>query len=512
MEEKLNDIKEIIVDNFAGGGGASVGIELACGRPIAIAVNHDPDAITLHKTNHPNTVHLQASVWDVDPVEVCDGRQVGLAWFSPDCKHFSRAKGAALVNRNIRGLAWIVLRWAGTVKPRVIMLENVEEFQTWGPVKRGHPIKSKQGMTFQKWLRQLKDLGYEIEYKVLSAADYGAPTSRKRFVLIARCDGKKIVWPNPTHGNPASQEVKCGAMKPWRTAAEIIDWSIPGYSIFDSKEELKQKYGITAVRPLADNTMRRIIRGVDKFTIKSAKPFIVNFSPEGDIGAANLIQYHTESSKGVRGYGLDSPIKTIDSSNRYGLAVASLVEYYGNGNPLPVSEPMHTITSRDREALTAVHIAEFKGNDIGQPIGRPLRTITASAGEFAVIRTTLSSSRNTGYWPQVRELLNKFCGYDLKENEILVLMIQGVSYFITDITLRMLASRELYNAMGFPPDYKIDRDYNGNTYSKTKQVARCGNAVCPPMAEAVVRANIPEWCVPKVNTMSQLNRIMDFTA
>ena len=508
----MNDIKEIIVDNFAGGGGASVGIELACGRPITIAVNHDPDAITLHKTNHPNTVHLQASVWDVDPVEVCDGRQVGLAWFSPDCKHFSRAKGAALVNRNIRGLAWIVLRWAGTVKPRVIMLENVEEFQTWGPVKRGHPIKSKQGVTFQKWLSQLRDLGYEIEYRVLCAADYGAPTSRRRFVLIARCDGKKIVWPSPTHGNPASQEVESGALKPWRTAAEIIDWNIPGYSIFDSKEELKQKYGVTAVRPLADNTMRRIIRGVDKFTIKSAKPFIVNFSPEGGIGAANLIQYHTESSKGVRGYGLDSPIKTIDSSNRYGLAVVSLVEFYGNGNPLPVSEPMHTITSRDREALTAVHIAEFKGNDIGQSIGRPLRTITASAGEFAVIRTTLSSSLNTGYWPQVRELLNKFCGYDLKENEILILMIQGVSYFITDITLRMLASRELYNAMGFPPDYKIDRDYNGNTYSKTKQVARCGNAVCPPMAEAVVRANIPEWCIPKVSTMSQLNRIMDFTA
>ena len=187
--------EKIIVDNFAGGGGASTGIELACGRPVTIAINHDPDAILLHKTNHPYTEHLQASVWDVDPEKVCGGRKVGLAWFSPDCKHFSKAKGAALVDRNIRGLAWIVLRWAGMVRPDVILLENVEEFVTWGPVRKGRPVKSKAGQTFRQWKKQLEDLGYKIEHRVLVAADYGAPTTRKRFVLVARCDGKPILWP-----------------------------------------------------------------------------------------------------------------------------------------------------------------------------------------------------------------------------------------------------------------------------------------------------------------------------
>ena len=242
---------------------------------MAIAINHDPDAILLHKTNHPWTEHLQASVWDVDPVEVCRGRPVGLAWFSPDCKHFSKAKGAALVDRNIRGLAWIVLRWAALVRPRVIMLENVEEFQTWGPVRKGKPVKSKAGQTFQKWKKQLSDLGYAIDHRELVAADYGAPTTRKRFVLVARCDGKPIRWPDRTHAPRDSKEVKAGKLLPWRSAAEIIDWTIPGYSIFDSKQEIMERYGVKVVRPLADNTMRRVIRGVDKFTIRSGEPFIV---------------------------------------------------------------------------------------------------------------------------------------------------------------------------------------------------------------------------------------------
>ena len=238
--------EEIIVDNFAGGGGASTGIELAAGRPVTIAINHDPSAILLHRTNHPYTEHLQASVWDVDPVQVCRGRKVGLAWFSPDCKHFSKAKGAALVDRNIRGLAWIVLRWAGTVRPRVILLENVEEFQTWGPIRKGKPIKKKAGQTFVQWKRQLEDLGYKIEHRELVAADYGAPTTRKRFVLVARCDGKPIVWPKPTHGPRNSPEIRAGKLLPWRSAAEIIDWSLPCPSIFESKAEILEKYGLKA--------------------------------------------------------------------------------------------------------------------------------------------------------------------------------------------------------------------------------------------------------------------------
>lgn len=568
--KQLDLFEKIIVDNFAGGGGASTGIELACGRPVTIAINHDPDAILLHRTNHPYTEHLQASVWDVDPEQVVRGRKVGLAWFSPDCKHFSKAKGSALVDRNIRGLAWIVLRWAGTVRPDVIMLENVEEFQTWGPVRKGKPVKSKAGQTFRQWKKQLSELGYVIEHKELTAADYGAPTTRKRFVLVARCDGKPIVWPERTHAPRNSPEVQAGKLKPWRSAAEIIDWSIPGYSIFQSKEEIKQKYGVTVVRPLAENTLRRVIRGVDKFTLKSGEPFLVptgygerqgqaprvhdvsepvptvvgsgkhnicepiiapylaecNHAGGGhiaDVGepyktitakhtggvvAPVLIQYHTEQTENVRANRLEEPINTVDASNRYGFVSANLVEYYTGGRPLDISSPMHTVTSHDREALVAAQIAEFKGKDIGQDCRNPLRTITAGGGEFGVVRVTLNCAGNMGYWPQVRELLNRFCGYDLADNECMVLMIGGMGYYIADITLRMLTPRELYNAMGFPPDYQIERDCLGNAYPKSKQVARCGNAVCPPLAETMVRANLPEWCSRKIETMAELDKVV----
>lgn len=627
---QINFFDEIIVDNFAGGGGASTGIELASGRPVAIAINHDPDAILLHKTNHPYTTHLQASVWDVDPVEVCGGRPVGLAWFSPDCKHFSKAKGAALVDRKIRGLAWIALRWAAKVRPRVIMLENVEEFQSWGPVRKGKPVKKKAGQTFQKFIRQLEDLGYAVEYRELIAADYGAPTTRKRFVLVARCDGRPIVWPEPTHAHRDSEAVRSGKLLPWKSAAEIIDWSIPSYSIFASKEEIKSKYGVKVVRPLAKNTMRRVIRGVDKFTIKSGTPFIVECNHTGDshiraatdpvntvtrkytggvcepllspltipntcnsvgspasepvytitsagnqlfvaanlmsigqtgggdrirgvdeptpttvskqeacVVAANLIQYHTEQSEKVRGQGLDDAVMTVDSSNRYGLVCANLVEYYGNGNPLDVNQPMHTITARDREAvvsahiqkyfggvigeeasaplptittadhnaLCSAHVVKFKGKELGQHPTETLNTITAQGLEYAQCNAVLAhiGCNHLGHWPEIRSLLNEHCGYQLKEDEVILLIINGAAYYIADITLRMLTPRELYNAMGFPIDYIIERDYMGNVYGKTKQVARCGNAVCPPLAEAMVRANLPEWCGQKITTMRQLD-------
>lgn len=504
--KQIDILEEIIVDNFAGGGGASTGIELACGRPVSIAINHDPDAILLHKTNHPYTEHLQASVWDVDPVQVVRGRPVGLAWFSPDCKHFSKAKGAALVDRNIRGLAWIVLRWAALVRPRVIMLENVEEFQTWGPVRKGKPVKAKAGQTFRKWKQQLSDLGYEIEHRELVAADYGAPTTRKRFVLVARCDGNPIVWPKRTHAPRDSEEVRSGKLLPWRSAAEIIDWSIPGYSIFSTKQELWKRYGVKTVRPLADNTLRRVIRGVDKFTIRSGNPFIVGCN-HGGIVSGNLIQYHTEQTENVRANGVTEPIPTVDASNRYGLTCANLVEYYTGGRPLNIRDSLHTVTAHDREALTAAHIVEFKGQDIGQAAETPLRTITASSGEFADCRAVLEKveGESLGRWPQIRELLNRYCGYHLAENDVILLVIRGIAYYIADITLRMLVPRELYNGMGFPVDYIIDRDYMGNAYGKTKQVARCGNAVCPPLAEAMVRANLPEWCSMKITTMGQFH-------
>lgn len=585
-------IDEIIVDNFAGGGGASTGIELATGRRVAIAINHDPDAIRMHRTNHPYTEHLQASVWDVDPVTECRGSPVGLAWFSPDCKHFSKAKGAALVDRKIRGLAWITLRWAAKVRPRVIILENVEEFQTWGPVRKGKPVKKLAGTTFRRFISQLEALGYTVEFRELVAADYGAPTSRKRFYLIARCDGKSIVWPKPTHSKTGAD-----GLPKWRSAAEVIDWSLPCPSVFATKAEIMERYSLKAVRPLAKNTMRRIIRGVDKFTIRSGKPFIVqqkfqnaaqniekplttvtavgahelckpllapvtvtntsnsvgatvgepmntvrtgggggqmlvtpflaecnhsgggHIAPVGDayktitakhtggIVCPSLIQYHTEQAEHVRASGLGAPINTVDASNRYGLTCANLVEYYTGGRPLDITDAMHTVTSHDREAVVAAHVVKFKGDNLGHGMSEPMQTVTTSAGEFAECVTHLVKMRggdNMGRWPEIRALLNEFCGYALAEDEVLLLEISGALYYIADIGLRMLSPRELYNAMGFPPDYIIDRDYEGNEYKKSAQVARCGNAVCPPVATALVRANLPEWCGAEITTMAQL--------
>ena len=606
-QEDMN--QEIFVDNFAGGGGASTGIEIGLGVTVAAAINHDPAAILMHKTNHPYTEHYQASVWDIDPREVCRGRPVAGAWFSPDCKHFSKAKGAALVNREIRGLAWITLRWAALVRPRVIMLENVEEFQTWGPVRKGKPVKKLAGTTFRKFISQLRDLGYAVEYRELVAADLGAPTTRKRFVLIARCDGRPIVWPERTHAPRDSEEARSGKLKPWRSAAEIIDWSLPCPSIFESKAEILEKYGLKAVRPLADNTMRRIIRGVDKFTIRSGEPFIVptgygerkgqaprvhdieeplptvvgsgkhnlckpmlapltvtNTShsvgtPAGEpvhtvttagnqmlvtpylaecnhaggghiadprephktitakhtggIVAPSLIQYHTEQTENVRASGLGVPINTVDASNRYGLACANLVEYYTGGRPLDVTDPMHTVTSHDREAVVAAHVVKFKGDNLGSNPAEPMQTVTASAGRnracgggtFALCKVWLCKTGNSGLhrWPEVRALLNQYCGYTLAEDELLLLEIGGAFYYIADIGLRMLSPRELYNAMGFPPDYIIDRDYTGKPYPKNEQVARCGNAVCPPLAAAVARANFPEYVAgDTIGTMAAL--------
>lgn len=535
-------LEEIIVDNFAGGGGASTGIELASGRPVTIAINHDPEAIKMHMANHPYTEHYQASVWDIDPVEVCRGRPVGLAWFSPDCKHFSRAKGGKPVSKNIRGLAWIALRWAAKVRPRVIILENVPEFVTWGPVRKGKPVKSKSGQTFRKFISQLNDLGYKTEYRKLKACDYGAPTIRERFFLVARCDGQPIVFPEPTHGNGKG-------LKPYRTAAECIDWTIPCKSIFGRKH------------PLKPNTMRRIARGLDKFTIKAERPFIIpigygerqgqeprvhsvdaplstvvssckqyvvtphiskfyggvtgtevsNPMPtitaidHNALTAANLIQYHSETSHSeVRGQPLDMPVMTVDASPRYALTAAHIVKYYSGDNYSSANDPLHTITTKERNALVESHLCILRRNEDCRSEELPLPTITASGAHFAEIRTEIvkySGGANLGNWTEVRDLLNTYCGYTMADDEILLLEINGEKYFIYDIGMRMLEPKELYAAQGFPTDYIIDKDYEGKEYSRKEQVARCGNAVPPPFAEALVRANLPEWCGDKITTM-----------
>jgi len=337
--KQLDIFREIIVDNFAGGGGASTGIELATGLNVDIAINHDPDAIAMHKANHPETKHYCESVWDVDPKKACEGRPVGLCWLSPDCKHFSKAKGGKPVEKKIRGLAWIAVRWAKAVRPRVIMLENVEEFKTWGPLtKDNKPDPKRKGQTFHAFVRALNKEGYKVEFKELRACDYGAPTIRKRFFLITRCDGKPITWPEPTHGNPKELNVQIWLKKPWRTAAEVIDWSLPCKSIFDRK------------KPLVENTMRRIAKGIEKFVVNNSEPFIVRIGQTGFGGdrlsysihkplstvvskaehclvTPFLSQYHSYESDGARGQNLDRPLLTQDTSNRYALTVAFMQKY-----------------------------------------------------------------------------------------------------------------------------------------------------------------------------------------
>lgn len=453
---------ELIVDNFAGGGGASTGIEDATGCCVDIAINHDPEAIKMHKANHPYTEHYCEDVWQVDPVKACKGHPVGLAWFSPDCKHFSKAKGGKPKDKFIRGLAWVACRWAGLVRPRVIMLENVEEFKTWGPLNRGHhPIKNKQGKTFEKFVQQLMDLGYEVQYRELIAADYGAPTMRKRFFLIARCDSEPIVWPKPTHAPADSEKVKARLLKPYVGAYTQLNFSLPCPSVFDTAEEIKKKYGIRAVRPLARKTMDRIARGVKKFVLDNPDPFIIEDESE-DIKMPILIQYHSETTKDeVRGQGIEDPIMTVDSSNRYGLVTSFISKFYKSGTGQDMREPLHTITAGDGHfGEVRAFLTKYYGSGTGQDIKEPLDTITAQ-DRFGLVT------------------------------------IYGTEYQIVDIGLRMLEPKELYGCQGFPADYIIDRDCEGKAYPRAEQVRRCGNAVCPPIPTALVRANLKELCVAK---------------
>lgn len=581
---------ELIVDNFAGGGGASTGIEEATGYCVDIAINHDPEAIKMHKANHPYTKHYCEDVWQVDPVKACGGHPVALAWFSPDCKHFSKAKGGKPKDKFIRGLAWVACRWAGLVRPRVIMLENVEEFKTWGPLgRRKHPIKAKQGKTFHKFIQQLTDLGYEVQFRELVAADYGAPTMRKRFFLIARCDGKPIVWARRTHGPADSPEVKAGLLKPYVGAYTQLDFSLPCPSIFDSTEEIKEKYGIRAVRPLAQKTMDRIARGLKKFVLDNPEPFIIQCNHGGErrpsdirepmptitgkhgygivepymvqIGqtgfakdrskdvreplttivsknehcliepklapymgtnttnhpggscedplhtittgnqqcliSPTLIQYHSETAQGeVRGQGIDDPLMTVDGSNRYGLVTSFLSKYYDGGykgagdtleNPLP------TVTAWDHNSVVTANLIQMNNHCDGKDIRQPLPTITAGDGHFGEVRAFLIKYYGQGTGQDINEPLDTVTARD----RFGLVTIEGVDYRIVDIGLRMLEPKELYGCQGFPDDYIIDRDCDGKPYPRAEQVRRCGNAVCPPIPTALVRANLKELCVAK---------------
>ncbi len=518
-------VREIIVDNFAGGGGASIGIALATGRSVDVAINHDPVAVAMHKANHPETKHYCESVWDVDPRKVADGRPVGLCWLSPDCRHFSKAKGGKPVEKNIRGLAWVAVRWAATVRPRVIILENVEEFKTWGPLlENGKPDPKKKGNTFNAFVNALRRQGYKVDWRELRACDYGAPTIRKRLFLIARCDGKPIVWPSPTHGDPDSEQVKSGKLKPWRTAAEIIDWTIPCPSIFERK------------RPLAENTMRRIARGIQKFVVENPKPFIVELNntrakgtphitkfrsgstghkideplhtitaggkskrPAGAPHALGLVtaflaQYHQETSKHeARGQVMDKPVLTLDTSNRYAVVAASIAKHYGGNYSGPGSgmgAPLPTITTVDHNALITSHMVKLRGTNIGHRTDEPLHTITAGGMHLGEVRAFLLKY----YGNEDGQACNDPLHTVTTKDRFGLVTVEGQDYQIVDVGMRMLEPHELFAAQGFPTDYIIDRDEHGKPFTKADQVAKCGNAVPPPFAEHLVRANLPDLC------------------
>lgn len=526
----------LIIDLFAGGGGASEGIRQALGRDPDIAVNHDAVAIAMHTANHPGTEHFQGDVWKVHPLVAMKGRPVSILWASPDCKHFSRAKGSApRRDKNIRSLAWVVVKWARLARQRVICLENVEEFKTWGPLDGdGKIIDAQKGLTFRTFLWQLRNEGYQVEYRCLRACDYGAPTIRKRLFLIARRDGMPIVWPEPSHGDPKSEAVLSGRLLSWRTAAECIDWSLPCPSIFDRK------------KPLAENTLKRIAEGIRRYVIETAEPFIVTY-------------YGPKRGVDFRGFGLDSPIPTQTTENRFGLVAPYLarIGQTGGGGKYcnDTREPLTTITTKAEHLLMMPHLQRQFGNSVGHAADDPLGTITAGgSGKTALVAAFLSKhytgvigtplhapistvtsvdhhSLTTSHLlklrgtcrsgqdmnhpmptvtaggthvGEVRVLLVKYYGTGVGQPltdpaatitskdrlGLVTVMINGESYVISDIGMRMLQPHELFLAQGFPPSYVIDIDVDGKRITKSDQVRMVGNSVCPPMARALVEANV----------------------
>jgi len=509
---------ELAVDNFAGGGGASVGIEAAIGRPVDMAINHDPVAIAMHRANHPETRYFCEDIFEVDPVAAAAGRPIGLAWFSPDCRHFSKAKGTAPLKKEIRGLAWVVIRWAKAVKPRVILLENVEEFQTWGPLgDDGRPDSARMGETFREWLAELRACGYAVEFKTLVAADYGAPTTRKRLFLVARRDGKPIVWPAATHGP--------GRAAPHRSAAEIIDWSLPCRSIFGRK------------RPLAEATLKRIAAGLQKYVFQNRRPFIIPVAHQGDARAHSIGEpirtitgshrgefalatpfmvrhghYSTITGAGLhegrgagtfRGQPLEAPLGTVCATNDKHLVCPIITKGYGgpNGHQTPGTSPaapIDTITARDHHGLAAAFLTKFFGTaGAGASVEVPFPTITAGGehggGHVAEVRAFLTKYYSSGGQGrhQNMDLFDPLHTVTSKARFGLV-VIAGEAYQIVDIGLRMIEPHELFAATSFPEDYDIRPEFGGKPITKTQQTKLVGNAVCPVNAEALAAANVRE--------------------
>lgn len=601
---------ELIVDLFAGGGGASCGIEMALGRQVDVAVNHDEAAVAMHEANHPQTRHHHSDVFEVCPHEVTGGRPVGLMWMSPDCTFHSKARGSKPIRdreKRRRALAWVGIRWAGQARPRVIILENVEEFADWGPLvarrcqKAGGVVRTdgtvaapgervpmddqqlvpdpaRRGETFRQWVRALEGLGYAVEWRELRACDYGAPTIRKRLFVIARCDGQPIVWPEPTHGDPESEAVARGELQPYRTAAECIDWSEPMCSIFATPEEAKawaKAHGKhSPKRPLAEATMRRIARGVMRYVVENPEPFVMPLThhgkrrphPVGELAviAPTLAQtgYGERDGQQPRALDIEAPLGTVVGSQKHALVTAHIQRDFGQSVGHDVAEPMGTITagsnghaalvsaflaqnnagfydghgrgldepngticaSGSHQSLVAATLAKLRGTSSDAPVDGPLHTIS-TGGNHALVAAHLThnyTSNTRGgegdlerpiktitsgqHAALVAAFLTKYYGTATGQAAdapldtatttdrfgLVTVTVEGQTFVVTDVCLRMLQPRELYNANGFPPHYVIDVGPEGRPLTKTEQVQMCGNAVPPDFAAALARVNVPE--------------------
>ena len=498
------DQAPIFIDSFAGGGGASTGYEMATGRSPDIAINHDAAALAMHAVNHPDTKHLHSDVWALDMRSYTFGRKVWGMWASPDCTHFSRARGGKPTSKRVRGLAWVIVEYVEqlrTSRPVVIFMENVEEFLTWED--------------FGSWKAALEKLGYRLEWQALRACDYGAPTIRKRLFIIMRRDGRKIRWPAPTHSAPDSADVLSGKLKPWRTAADIIDWSQPCHSIFLSKEEGR---AVGVKRPLVENTLKRIAAGIQRYVIDAANPFILNMSHGGRlepldepartimtekggsraIVVPTLVQtgYGERQGQAPRALDLGKPLGTIVAGgNKHALVAAFMAQHNFGVVGRPAGEPVSTITTRGTQTqLVCSSMISLRGTTDRQielsakDLREPVPTISAGGNHAAEVRAFLIKYYGAGVGQSVNEPLHTITTND--RFGLVTVNIGGEPYVITDIGMRMLTPRELFRAQGFPDDYKIDVDHNGRKLSKTEQIAKCGNSVCPPVAEAIVRANM----------------------
>jgi len=546
---QLSLVDELVIDLFAGGGGASLGIEQALGRSVDYAVNHDKEAIAMHEANHPGTIHYQSDVFEVDPREVTHGRPVGLLWMSPDCKHFSKAKGAALLDKKIRGLCWVGLKWAAMVRPRVIFMENVEEFQTYGPLLAdGTPDPDQKGKFFLSFLQAWRRLGYQLEHRELVAYEYGTPTTRKRFFLIARCDGQPIVWPAKTHGKPTDKRVISGELLPWRTAAECIEWGLPSESIFDRK------------KPLVASTMRRIAKGIQKYVIEAKEPFIVTCNhggegfrgnginqpfktvtsardahglvvptliqtgwgerngqsprvpglekPHGVVMAEGiktaLVCYHLSHFRDAPGgkprdVSLDAPTPAITAGGiTLSLQAANLIKQYsGNydAGGVGANEPFHTVTEKDHHRLVSANLVRMFGTSNGASCVEPLGTIcTQGGGKSYLVESFLQTYNGNGGTHSISDPMNTVTTRD----RLSLISLAGIHFQIDDILMRMLKPRELFRAQGFPDSYIIDplipRGKKGElkALSQSAQVRMCGNSVPPQFSYHLVMANYAE--------------------